>query len=298
LPILNDVIDDIGPLLADALEESTPAILDMIEAIVPLLPKLIDLGISALPGIIQAIEIIVPLLVDWTETTTGIFEIVSGFFEFLNGDITMYEFGQRLENAGGAAFDFLAGVREVTGGAVRAFMGFQRSVGEAITGAIGFVIGLPGRAASALSNIGRSIYGAGRDLIQGFIDGIESMMSGIGDAVGGVLDFAKGFFPSSPAKRGPFSGSGWTDIKASGGALLDQFTSGANGTIDITPRIGDPRGAVRAARRAASTVAGGAGGAVGGGGTVIKLTQNITSSDPLLASRQAARELTRYMGVA
>jgi len=298
VPILNDVIDDIGPLLADALEKSTPAILDMIEAIVPLLPKLIDLGISALPGIIQAIEIIVPLLVDWTETTTGVFDVIDGFFKFLNGDITMEQLVGRIEGAGGAMFDFMAAIRDTLGGAIAGFFNFQRSVGEAITGAIDFVIGLPGRAADALSDIGSSIYGAGRDLIQGFIDGIESMTSGVGDVVGGVLDFAKGFFPSSPAKRGPFSGSGWTDIKASGGALLDQFTSGANGTIDITPRIGDPRGAVRAARRAASTVAGGTGGDMGGGGTVIKLTQNITSSDPLLASRQAARELTRYMGVA
>ena len=298
LPILNDVIDDIGPLLADALEESTPAILDMIEAIVPLLPKLIDLGIKALPGIIQAIEIIVPLLVDWTETTTGVFDVIDGFFKFLNGDITMKQLVGRIEGAGGAMFDFTATIRDTLGEAIAGFFNFQRRVGEAITGAIGFVIGLPGRAASALSNIGRSIYGAGRSLIQGFIDGIKSMLGSVGSAVGGILDFAKGFFPSSPAKRGPFSGSGWTDIKASGGALFDQFTSGANGTIDITPRIGDPRGAVRAARRAASAVVGGAGGDVGGGGTVIKLTQNITSSDPLLASRQAARELTRYMGVA
>jgi hypothetical protein len=313
LPILDDVIGDIGPLLADALQESTPAFLDLIEAIVPLLPKLIDLGVKALPGIIQAIEIILPLILDWVEHTAGIFDILDGFFQFLNGDITLQELAGRIEDAGGAMLDllFVAGtalgeLKLTVAGALRdavtSFFDFRESVGEAIAGAVGFVVGLPGRAVSALGSLGSILYGAGRSLIQGFLDGMGSMLGRVGGVVGGVMDFVKGFFPSSPAERGPFSGSGWAGVKASGGALLDQFTSGADGVVDIRSRISSPQGALSAARQAASAATRGAngdvGGGMGGGGTVINLTQRITSSDPLLASRQAARELNRYMGVA
>jgi hypothetical protein len=50
------------------------------------------------------------------------------------------------------------------------------------------------------------------------------MVGSIGDAVGGVLDFAKSFFPHSPAKRGPFSGRGYTSF--SGVALASDFAKG------------------------------------------------------------------------
>ena len=59
--------------------------------------------------------------------------------------------------------------------------------------------------------------------------GIGEMLDAVGDAVGGVLEFARGFFPSSPAKRGPFSGSGWTALKKSGQATWQQYLNGFNG---------------------------------------------------------------------
>jgi len=68
------------------------------------------------------------------------------------------------------------------------------------------------------------LLGAGQALIQGFIDGIKGMVGAIGDAVGGVLDVAKQFFPHSPAKRGPFSGKGYTSF--SGVALASDFAKG------------------------------------------------------------------------
>ncbi|MCO4276133.1 hypothetical protein NG701_17165 [Pseudarthrobacter sp. HLT3-5] len=97
-------------------------------------------------------------------------------------------------------------------------------VGGFIGNIVRFFVDLPGNIMSALGNLGSFLLNAGQALIQGFIDGISGMVGAIGDAVGGVLDFAKSFFPHSPAKRGPFSGRGYTSF--SGQALAKDFAGG------------------------------------------------------------------------
>jgi len=116
-------------------------------------------------------------------------------------------------------------------GEITSFIGTAMGrIGSAISGgitnAVNFFRDLPGKAVDALGNLGSLLVGSGASLIQGFIDGITGMIGNVGDAIGGVMDFVGGFFPHSPAKRGPFSGSGWTAIKSAGLAIGDQFGSG------------------------------------------------------------------------
>lgn len=116
------------------------------------------------------------------------------------------------------------------GGIVQFFVDLWTNVTGAIStgvdNAVGFFTSLPDRAMAALANLGTLLVSSGASLIQGFIDGITGALGGVGDAVGGVLDFAAGFFPHSPAKRGPFSGSGWAAIGKSGQSIVDEFNSG------------------------------------------------------------------------
>lgn len=71
-----------------------------------------------------------------------------------------------------------------------------------------FVQGIPGRILGALGDLGSLLYQAGRNVIQGLINGIKSMVGAVGDAIGGVASKIKGFLPFSPAKEGPLSGAG------------------------------------------------------------------------------------------
>ena len=108
-------------------------------------------------------------------------------------------------------------------------------VSSGIETAIGFFRDLPGNVLSSLGDMGSFLLTAGRDLIGGFIDGIKGAVSGVGDAIGGVMNFVGGFFPHSPAKRGPFSGSGWRAVLSAGTAIGDQFGSGLE---DGLPNVG------------------------------------------------------------
>lgn len=93
---------------------------------------------------------------------------------------------------------------------------------------------------SAIGNfvkgIGTWLYDAGKSLIHGFINGIKSAVGDAKKAVSDVLNAVKNFFPHSPAKEGPFSGSGWTLY--SGQATIKGFAQG------LTSQTGAARSAI------------------------------------------------------
>ncbi|WP_200302222.1 phage tail protein [Streptomyces adelaidensis] len=89
---------------------------------------------------------------------------------------------------------------------------------------INWVKGIPGRVKSGLGNLGNVLSGAGRALIQGFINGIKNMLGSVKSAAGSIVSAARDYFPFSPAKTGPFAGKGYTLY--SGMALADAFGQG------------------------------------------------------------------------
>jgi phage-related protein len=131
--------------------------------------------------------------------------------------------GAFFQSVWNAIVSFVTGV---VNGIVSTISGFVSSIQSGVNDAIGFITGLPDQIMSILGDLGDMLVNSGEALIQGFIDGIMNMVGGVGDAIGGVMDLVGGFFPNSPAKRGPFSGSGWTRLKKSGVAIGDQFAAG------------------------------------------------------------------------
>jgi hypothetical protein len=238
MPILSEVIDSIGPQLGDAVVELLPAFLDLAREIAPLIPSLVELGLSAMPGIITAAEILLPLMLDWTENTEAVFTMIDLLFQLMSGDTTIEEMVGKVGGLGGSLADTAKGVGDFVRGVTSGFFEVLSVVGETIGGAISWLVAMPGQAVAAIGNVGRTLYSSGRAIIQGFIDGVSSMFSSIGASMGGVMDFIEGFFPHSPAKRGPFSGAGWDNLAASGGALLDQFRSGMSGEIELSASFG------------------------------------------------------------
>lgn len=119
---------------------------------------------------------------------------------------------------------------------------------------INWVKGIPGRVRSALGNLGSVLTGAGRALIQGFINGIKNMLGSVKNAASSVVSAARDYFPFSPAKEGPFSGRGYTLY--SGMALADAFgqgiTNGAPGVQSALDGLVDVPGMSGAYRAGAA----------------------------------------------
>lgn len=293
IPALDDLIQQVGPVLGDAFEKAGPAFADFLNKVGPYLPDLITLGTEALPKIFDAIAGGVGFVRDFAGGLKNIFDAVKIVSDFLNGDISFQTFTTRLHDlARGfsdpvrALTDFGITVGIILHDAVAKVSDFARSTGARVGEAIGFFVGLPGQISAVFAGAGTWLVRSGQALIQGFIDGIRGMIGRVGQAVGGVMDFVKGFFPHSPAKRGPFSGSGWTRLRESGGALMDQFSAGAaERSLAFMPNVAGVGAAVsRSVNLAVASSLPTSGG--------MSVTQYIElrDEDPTVVARKFARE--------
>lgn len=83
---------------------------------------------------------------------------------------------------------------------------------------------LPRQAREVLGDVGSYLYNAGRSLIQGFINGIRSMLGSLTAAAREAVGKVAGLFPGSPAEEGPLSGKGYSYYR--GQNLIKDFARG------------------------------------------------------------------------
>lgn len=121
-----------------------------------------------------------------------------------------------------------------------AWEGIKSGVSAGIDAVFGFLGDLPGQIISIFGDAGSWLVESGKALLQGFIDGIMGGLQWAGDQIAGGLEFLRGLFPFSPAKRGPFSGHGYTTY--SGRALMTDFGRGIASSTSTA--VSDAIGAV------------------------------------------------------
>jgi len=233
IPMLNDLIREVGPELAAALKESAPAFMELLRQVMPLLPPLIKLGSDVLPPLFKFLGFV-------AEQTSGVLDSIANLFDYLRGETTMEEFRASVEDLSGWVGDLLRAFLDVQHNWIvfvlktrEAMIDFTHAVSVGISEVVGWLLDLPLRIGRAVLGIGSWLFTAGQDLIRGFIRGLQSTIGSIGTTIGNVMDYVAGFFPHSPAKYGPFSGAGWAAVAASGKALGDKFTSDINPQVDF-----------------------------------------------------------------
>lgn len=124
---------------------------------------------------------------------------------------------------------------QIWDGIVTGVQGFVRQVEVNIGRAVNFLQSLPEQIMGFFDGIGDWLVDSGKALIQGFLDGIDAMLGTVEDSLGGVMDFIGGFFPQSPAKRGRFSGRGYTTF--SGNALIEDYAGGMEQRLPALSRV-------------------------------------------------------------
>ncbi|MGX1932041.1 phage tail protein [Microbacterium resistens] len=226
LPVIAKMAEEEGPELAKSFADLIPSLTELAKELLPLLPDSIDAIVKVAPAFIEMLKLITPLLLAMTAATTDQNTVLSSFFALLSGDTSMEEWAAKLMSMPGPIGTVLRSTYDLATGIATWFGEIPGSVQAGVDGAIAWLQGLPQRALDAVGDLSGWLVDSGRSLMQGFLDGIEEMLGPIGDAVSGALDWLTGFFPHSPAKRGPLAGSGWTALRRSGQATWDQFVSG------------------------------------------------------------------------
>ncbi|MCJ1687788.1 phage tail tape measure protein [Rathayibacter sp. VKM Ac-2927] len=201
-PLIALLAGFIGQLLQAVLPLITP-ILSLVAALLPLLEPIIQLvGALLTPLIGLLTALLVPILALITPLIDGLawaLGIVIGVLAVL--------------------IDWIVKV-------ISFFVDLVTGAGTAGDDLVAFFEGLPDMIGDAFEALGQWLLDAGGAVWQMFVDGLVAAASGIGDVVGDLMGGVADFFPHSPAKRGPFSGSGWTGLRTAGEAIGDQFAGG------------------------------------------------------------------------
>ncbi|GAA3947827.1 tape measure protein [Microbacterium soli] len=218
LPLIFEAIVGAIPLLLDA---GIQLFLGLVDAVTTILPDLLTAIVDLLPAIVESLVSMIPTLlaaaVDlFTRLVLAIPVILPQLLTAIVGMLP------QIVSA------LISLIPTLLVAAIELFTALIKAIPEIIPKLIAAVKEMGPRIVDAVKSIGPKLLDAGKAIIRNLIDGVKSMFGKVGEAFGGLMDFVKGFFPHSPAKRGPFSGAGWTRVREGGESLVDQFQSGVD----------------------------------------------------------------------
>ena len=229
--IAAQIISFLAPIIAFLIQTFSPAfefIGKTVSDIFGFIGKVISDAVNIITGILNVF--LSALRGDWEGAWNGILNVLRGILEFIVNtitgafDVVMHIF----ENLAKMLVDIWNNLWNGIGDfVVGAWNGITKAISDGVGTAVEFVKSMPGKIKDGLGNLGGMLVDSGKALIGGFIDGIKSMLNGAKDAVGGVMKAIGDFFPHSPAKRGRFSGRGYTTY--SGRALIGDFAHSIEG---------------------------------------------------------------------
>lgn len=188
-----------------------------------------------------------------------------------------------LTSIGGVVNNVIGFFNRMRAQASAALNGFRSGVSSAVTAVIGFfgrlvsgaaskvnsllatVRGIGGRIRSAVGNLASLLVAAGRNVIQGLINGIGQKLGALRAKAASAAATIRNLFPFSPAKEGPLSGRGSPEI--AGKKIVSMISDGMQRRI---PEIRDT-----AAKIARETI----GGPASGGGAPTRNKRIIDAHD-------------------
>lgn len=250
-------LPSIGQSIASALPTLIPALMSALTGVITSLA-------AALPGIAVAIINQLPAIIGGL--VTG---IINGLPMLLNAFVSVVT--SIASNFPSIFMAVVGAIPAIIGNIARPFSGLGGQI-------LGFIRGIPGQIIGMFARAGSWLLDSGAALMNGFKDGILNAVEGVKSAVSGALQKIRDFFPFSPAKVGPFSGSGYTSVsgehlmrdfgKAIGaqGAFVRGQVDGVLGSLDFdqidaanlgmvsAPRLTDYTGMVSAEQRNAGGV--------------------------------------------
>jgi phage-related protein len=213
MPHIMRFAEEILPLVVQAVTDLIPFLMDMIAAITDIIPPLmkvvswiIDKTVPAFEGFLDIVRDVMGPIKDIIQAAIEyVTAVIDTFIALITGDWDGFWDG--IQRMAESAMDLL-------GSAIEA----------GLVAIVDFFIGLPLKILGAFGDTGQILAESGRKLIQGFIDGIGSMIQAAKNKAASVVQAVRDFFPFSPAKVGPFSGTGYTTF--SGRALMEDWARG------------------------------------------------------------------------
>ncbi len=186
-PALENIKAGIQAVIAFVVE-NWPQISAVITPVMEQVKLVVETAVQVIMGVLG---ILIDLIGgDFSGAWNGIKDLIAIVWEAIQGSISnamaliegILSGGMAiLSTAWGAAWDGIKGLLDT------AWENIKTAVSTAIDSLVGFVQALPGRIVDSLGNLGSLLYQAGKDVVQGMIDGILSMA---GEAMGAIKGLA------------------------------------------------------------------------------------------------------------
>lgn len=191
---IQDVIGKLVPF-GEALYQF---LLPVIDEVIAYVQSSLETAKQVIGGALEVIKGVIGVFTallqgDWSAAWESIKQIVSGAWTMItasisgafNGVKSIFNIGLSfISSAWSAAWNMIKGAVSA------AWNGITGAISSGLGRAVSIIGSLPGKALRALGNIGSHLYGAGRDLVYGFITGIGSMAGAIWDAASNIASQA------------------------------------------------------------------------------------------------------------
>ena len=226
LPVLIEMLPQILTTVVTTIVENLPLI---IEAGISLLTTLIDGILQALPALIDMLPTIINTIV--TTLVTNLPMIISAGVQLLIGLINgivqaLPQLIAMLPQIITTIVTVLVqNIPLILSAGVQILTGLIDGIVKTLPALKNIFLDVPKQITSVLASVPSMMVSSGKKIIQGLIDGIKSMASSVTGAVSDMLGSVRKYLPFSPAKKGPFSGHGWTLY--SGRSIVEALAEGA-----------------------------------------------------------------------
>lgn len=331
LALVTGLLDGIVAALPLIIEGAVTLVTSLVQGLVSALPMLIDGALTLLMGLVQALITNLPLIID--AAIQLVTSLVQGLVEALPLliqaaiDLVLQLVTAIVENL---PMLIEAGI-ELLLSLILGIVGALPELISTMIGMIGTIVGtllenLPLLIAAGIELLVAIIGGLleaipqllaaipeivaaiwdglagvdwlqlGMDIIQGIIDGLLSMGEALWGAVEGLVGGIVDFFPHSPAKKGPMSGSGYPGY--SGRDMMDDFIGGMESRQARVARaasaVAEAASFTADARYAASTGSGAPGTGAAGVQQVFNVPEGLTAAEVAeYSARTTARAFRR-----
>jgi phage-related protein len=197
VPLFGAIISAITPLITTIIGILVPviqALLPVVTTVFGVIVSIITAALQIVQGIIQVVTGVITG--NWSQVWAGLGNIVSGAWNLIKsvvlGALSI------LQSVISAALNI---IKSVFSGAWNGLVSIVSGAWSGITGAISsgvgsavsFVSSLPGKITGALSGLGSLLVSVGRNMMDGFLDGVKAVAGRIKDAVlGPIKDSVEG----------------------------------------------------------------------------------------------------------
>lgn len=246
IPVIQTVLSVVGSIVSVVITVASQVISVVVNA-ASVVASAIGLVMSVVSGLVTAVTTFIGSIV--SVVGGGIATVVAAVSGGVNAVVAFI--GSLVSSALSLVSGLVSSIAGYFSTMVSTMANAAQQVYAAVTGAFSALVGavsghigslmntissIPGQVMGFFAGAGSWLVGSGRALINGFTQGIQNAIGGALSAVSGAVSQIRSFFPFSPAKRGPFSGHGYTTY--SGKALMEGWAEGiGSGTGAVSSAI-------------------------------------------------------------